>query len=202
MEPLHKLVIKKSEYQWTDQHHEAFKNLKDSFLYATLLHHPDPDEMFILDTDASDKCIGAELSQVQDGIEKTICFASKVLTPQQRKYCTTRKELLSIVVFTRQFRHFLLGRPFIVRTDHNSLVWLTNFKNIQGQLARWLEELSQYNMIIQHRSGIKHQNADALSRIPDSIPSCNEYRPNVSLSALPCGGCPFCTRARKHWETF
>lgn len=79
---------------------------------------------------------------------------------------------MSIVVFTRQFRHFLLGRPFIVRTDHNSLVWLTNFKNIQGQLARWLEELSQYNMIIQHRSGVKHQNADALSRIPDSIPSC------------------------------
>lgn len=154
--------------------------MKDSFLYASLLHHPDPDEMFILDTDASDKCIGAELSQVQDGIEKTICFASKVLTPQQRKYCTTRKELLSIVVFTRQFRHFLLGRPFIVRTDHNGLVWLTNFKNIQGQLARWLEELSQYNMIIQHRSGVKHQNADALSRIPDSIPSCNDYRSNVS----------------------
>lgn len=85
VEPLHKLVSKKSEYKWTDQHQEAFKNLKDSFLYATLLHHPDPDEMFILDTDASDKCIGAELSQVQDGIEKTICFASKVLTPQQRK---------------------------------------------------------------------------------------------------------------------
>lgn len=57
-------------------------------------------------------------------------------------------------------------------------------------------------MIIQHRSGIKHQNADALSRIPDSIPSCNDYRPNVSLSALPYGGCPFCTRARKQWETF
>lgn len=86
VEPLHKLVSKQSEYKWTDQHQEAFKNLKD--------------------TDASDKCIGAELSQVQDGIENTICFASKVLTPQHRKYCTTRKELLSIVVFTRQFRHF------------------------------------------------------------------------------------------------
>ena len=57
-------------------------------------------------------------------------------------------------------------------------------------------------MIIRHRSGIKHQNADALSRIPDSLTSCNEYRPNVSLSSLPCGGCSFCTRTRKQWETF
>ena len=127
---------------------------------------------FILDTDASHRSIAAELSQIQDGVEKTISFASKVLTPQQRKYCTTRKELLAIVVFTRQFRHYLLGRSFILRTDHNSLIWLMNFKNIQGQLARWLEELAQYNMVIQHRSGKKHQNADALSRIPETHYHC------------------------------
>jgi hypothetical protein len=54
-------------------------------------------------------------------------------------------------MFTRQFRLHLLGRSFILRTDHNSLVWLMNSKNIEGQLARWLEELAQYNMIIQHR---------------------------------------------------
>lgn len=46
VEPLHKLGSKQSEYKWTDQHHGAFKNLKDSFLYSTLLHHPDPAEMF------------------------------------------------------------------------------------------------------------------------------------------------------------
>ena len=167
-----------------------------------MLNHPEPNETFILDTDASDKSIGAEVSQIQDGVEKTISFASKVLTPQQRKYCTTRKELLAIVVFTRQFRHYLLGRSFILRTDHNSLVWLMNFKNIQGQLARWLEELAQYNMVIQHRSGKKHQNADALSRIPDTLPLCHEYKSNVPLTSLPCGGCPFCTRAKQQWSTF
>jgi hypothetical protein len=60
----------------------------------------------------------------------------------------------------------LLGRHFTVRTDHNSLTWLMNFKEPQGQLARWLEELSQFNMEIQHQPGKKHTNADALSRIP------------------------------------
>jgi hypothetical protein len=115
------------------------------------LNYPNSNDTFILDTDASDNTIGAELSQIQKGEEKTICFASKVLTPAQRKYCTTRKELLAIVTFTRQFRYYLLGQHFIMRTDHNSLIWLLNFKNIEGQLARWIEELAQYNMVIQHR---------------------------------------------------
>ena len=73
------------------------------------LNYPNSNDTFILDTDASDNTIGAELSQIQKGEEKTICFASKVLTPAQRKYCTTRKELLAIVTFTRQFRYYLLG---------------------------------------------------------------------------------------------
>ena len=41
------------------------------------------------------------------------------------------------------------------------------FRNAEGMLARWLEELSQYDMVIQHRPGKKHGNADGLSRIPD-----------------------------------
>ena len=119
---------------------------------APVLALPNATDPFILNTDASDKSVGAELSLT--------------LTPEQQKYCTTGKELLAIIRFSRQFRHYLLGRHFTVRTDHNSLTWLMNFKEPQGQLARWLEELSQFNMEIQHRPGKKHTNADALSRIP------------------------------------
>lgn len=106
--------------------------------------------MFILDTDASEKAIGADLSQIQDGVERVVSFGSKILTPAQRKYCTTKKELLALVTFTRQYRHYQLGHSVLVRTDHNSLTWLLNFKNIEGQLARLIEELAQYNMVIQH----------------------------------------------------
>jgi len=77
-----------------------------------------------------------------------------------------------------------------------------NFKNIEGQLARWLEELSQYDIIIQHRSGKKHKNADALSRIPDQLNPCFNYRAGVDVSTLPCGGCKFCQRAQEQWATF
>ena len=93
-----------------------------------------------------------------------------VLDKAQRKYCTTRKELLAVVRFTRMYRHYLLGTPFLVRTDHNSLTWLLNFKDPQGQLARWLEELSQYTIKVQYRTGVRHVNADALSRLPQDDP--------------------------------
>ena len=133
---------------------------------ASVLALPNATDPFILDTDASNKSVGAELIQIQEGEERAVAYGSLTLTPEQHKYCTTRKELLTIIRFSRQLRHYLLGRHFTVRTDHNSLTWLMNFKEPQGQLARWLEELSQFNMEIQHRPGKKHTNADALSRIP------------------------------------
>ena len=91
---------------------------------------------------------------------------SRTLTKTERKYSVTRKELLVVVHFVKHFRHFLYGKTFTVRTDHSSLRWLMNFKNAEGQLARWLEVLSSYNMTIKNRPGSQHQNADALSRIP------------------------------------
>ena len=133
---------------------------------APVLALPNATDPFILDTDASDKYVGAELIQIQEGEERAVAYGSLTSTPEQQKYCTTRKELLAIIRFSRQFRHYLLGRHFTARTDHNSLTWLMNFKEPQGQLARWLEELSQFNMEIQHRPGKKHTNADASSRIP------------------------------------
>ena len=55
---------------------------------------------------------------------------------------------------------------------------------MEGQLARWLEELSQFDMTIQHRAGCKHSNADGLSRIPEED-YCNCYEAGVHLADLP-----------------
>ncbi|KAL5509263.1 hypothetical protein EMCRGX_G004601 [Ephydatia muelleri] len=86
----------------------------------------------------------------------------------ERKYCVTRKELLAVVTFTKHFRPYLLGRHFTHRTDHSSLQWLYNMKEPEGQLARWLEQLQEYDFAVIHRRGCNHGNADALSRIgPD-----------------------------------
>ncbi len=191
--PLYELTGPRVKFAWDDKHEDAFNAVKELLLHAPVLSFPDTEREFILDTDASDQCIGAELVQIFDGVEKVVQYGSFSLTPSQRNYCTTRKELLAIVRFTREYRHYLLGKPFTVRTDHNSLIWLMRFKDINGQLARWLEELGQYDMKIVHRVGNKHSNADGLSRIPDELEYCKYYRAGCKLEELPCGGCPFCT---------
>lgn len=145
---------------------ESFEELKKTITTAPVLAYPSADEMFILDTDASNSSIGATLSQLQKGDEKPIAYASKCLGPTQQKYCVTRRELLAVVAFCHHYKHYLLGRHFLLRMDHSSLTWLFQFKSPQGQLARWLEELAQYNFTIRHRPGKSHGNADPLSRIP------------------------------------
>lgn len=163
--PLHKLTEKYQPYTWTEECGEAFRKLKETLCEATVLAHPDFTKEFILDTDASDYGIGAVLSQVIDGTERVVGFASKTLSKAERRYCVTRKELYALVHFVKYYRHYLVGKHFTVRTDHSSLQWLMRFKEPEGQVARWLEVLSSFDMKIEHRPGRKHQNADGMSRL-------------------------------------
>ena len=200
--PLYALTGPKVKFSWSTRAEDAFNNLKDALMDAPVLPYPDPKHTFILDCDASDTAVAGELGQVVDGKVQVIGYGSFTMTPEQQSYCTTRKELLAVVRMTRQYRHYLLGRPFLVRTDLNSLTWLMRFKNIQGQLARWLEELSEYDMSIVLRPGKKHINADSLSRIPDTLPGCDCYRAGSIPKKLPCGGCTYCFRAHSQWARF
>jgi len=106
------------------------------------------------------------LSQVQNGEEKVIAFASQVLSKAERRYSVTRLELLAVVTYIKYFRQFLLGMHFILRIDHGSLQWIQGIKEPEGQVARWLERLQEYDFEVCHRKGSQHGNADALSRYP------------------------------------
>lgn len=142
---------------------------------------------FILDCDASNVGIGAVLSQLQNGEEKVICYYSKCLSRSERQYCTTRKELLAVVLAVKNFHHYLFGQNFTVRTDHGSLQWLMRFKNCEGQIARWIETLSAYTFTVVHRSGRVHNNADSLSRRPcynNSCKFCERYEKRYSPELL------------------
>jgi hypothetical protein len=164
--PLHRLTEKTREFRWTADCEEAFQSLKTKLSTAPILAFPHPGVPFIVDADASNVGIGAVLSQKIDGTERVIAYGSRALTKSERQYCVTRRELLAIVTFLKKFRPYLLGRHFQVRSDHGSLTWLRNFKEPEGQLARWLEQLQEFDFDIIHRPGCLHKNADALSRIP------------------------------------
>ena len=145
----------------------AFRDLRKKLTTAPVLASPNFSKPFLLDTDASNNRIGTVLSQVQeDSQECVIAYASRMLTKAEWRYCVTRKELLAVVTFVHHFHHYLLGQQFTLRTDYGSLTWLKYFKHPEGQLARWLERLEEYNFTVVHRPGRKHCNADALSRLP------------------------------------
>ena len=91
---------------------------------------------FYLDADASDVGIGGIVHQMQEGQEKVIAYASRALNKAERNYCITEKELLAVRFFIEYVRQYLLGRKFIMRTDHQALVWLFSLKEPRGKIAR------------------------------------------------------------------
>ena len=78
----------------------------------------------------------------------------------------------------------------MLRTDHGSLQWLHSFKEPEGQLARWLERLQEYDFNIQHRIGSHHQNADALSRHPAHQPDSSAIVSDVNAVHIMQNDCP------------
>ena len=162
--PLSRLTKKQVHFEWSEEAQTAFDTLKQALIDATTLAFPHPELPCILDTDASDVAIGAVLSQTIDGVERPIAFYSRVLNPSQRNYCTTRKELLAVIVALQHFRHYLLGGHVILRTDHHSLKWLNTFKRPEGILARWIETFAEFNYTIEHRPGRLHSNVDGVCR--------------------------------------
>ena len=96
--------------------------------------------------------------------EVVITYASRSLHLSQRRYCTTRQEMLAAVVMCTHFGSYLRGAQFTLRTDHSSLRWLQKFCNGDGILARWYMLLCQFSVTFDYRPGIQHANADGMSR--------------------------------------
>ena len=150
----------------TDEEREAFEELKRRLTSPPILALPKQKGYYKLDTDACDHQVGCTLLQDQeDAGYVPIGYWSRALTKQERDYTTTEKECLAIVWAILLLRPYLEGQRFTVRTDHDSLRWVLNLADAKGRLARWRLRLSEYDFVVEHRAGIKHQAADALSRL-------------------------------------
>ncbi|GBN94891.1 Retrovirus-related Pol polyprotein from transposon 297, partial [Araneus ventricosus] len=141
--PLHKLTAARSNFNWIEECEKSFNSLKQALITSNVLTYPRTDKEFILDTDASIERIGAVLSQKIGNEECVIAYFSNSLGKPERNYCVTRKELLAIVKSIEHFHHYLYGRKFLLRADHASLSCLLNFREPEGQIARWIQRLQE-----------------------------------------------------------
>ena len=170
--PLVQLTKKGSSFSWTDLQEQAFLQLKSLLCSAPILAYPQFDKRFFLQTDASDKGLGAVLTQLDNsGREHVISYASRSLLDREKCYSTTEKEALAIIFAIDHYRVYLLGREFTLITDHSALQWLHSVEP-KGRLARWVMALQEFSFVVKHRPGTANQNADALSRMPLPTSSC------------------------------
>ena len=169
--PLYRLLEKKTHWTWGEEQQHAFDSAKSQLTSSCLLCHFDPEKEVILSCDASPYGVGAVLSHVTVEGERPVAFASRSLSAAERKYAHLDKEGLAIIFGVKKFHSYLFGRKFEIRSDHRPLQHIFDSSRVIPQLAsarlqRWALILSAYDYIITYHPGVKHANADSLSRLP------------------------------------
>nr|GFA84972.1 putative reverse transcriptase domain-containing protein [Tanacetum cinerariifolium] len=155
-----KLTQKKVKFEWGDKQEAAFQLLKQKLCSAPILALPEGSEDFIVYCDASNKGIGTVLMQR----EKVISYASRQLKVHEKNYTTHDLELGAVVFALKIWRHYLYGTKCIVFTDHKSLQYILDQKELNMRQHRLLELLSDYDCEICYHPGKANVLSDALSR--------------------------------------
>ncbi|GJW84707.1 putative reverse transcriptase domain-containing protein, partial [Tanacetum coccineum] len=138
----------------------AFQLLKQKLCSAPILTLPEGSENFVVYCDASRKGLDAVLMQR----EKVIAYASRQLKIHEKNYTTHDLELGAVVFALKMWRHYLYGTKCVVFTDHKSLQYILDQKELNMRQCRWLELLSDYDCEIRYHPGKANVVADALSR--------------------------------------
>ena len=71
------------------------------------------------------------------------------------KYSATKRECFAKFHFSQHLRSYFLGQKFLIVTKHRALTWLYSFKDADGLLAIWIEELGQFHFEFKHEAGKK-----------------------------------------------
>ncbi|GJZ19329.1 putative reverse transcriptase domain-containing protein [Tanacetum coccineum] len=158
--PLTLLTQKNKAYVWGDKQDEAFQILKEKLCNAPVLALPDGPDDFVVYCDASKQGFGSVL--MQRG--KVIAYASRQLKKHEKNYTTHDLELGAVVFALKIWRHYLYGTKSVIYTDHKSLQYIFDQKDLNMRQRRWIELLSDYECEIKYHPGKANVVADALSR--------------------------------------
>ena len=156
-------LLKKNElFVWTQNHQLSFDTLKKALLTAPVLALPDFTQTFVVETDASEKGMGAVLMQNQHPLG----YLSRPLGPKLRGLSTYEKESLAILMVVDRWRPYLRQSPFIIRTDQKALAHLDEQRLTTPWQQKALTKLLGLQYSIEYKKGAANQVADALSRHP------------------------------------
>lgn len=163
-QPMTKYLKKDKKLNLNDpQYVQAFEKCKKILTTDPILIYPDFKKPFVLTTDASNFAVGAVLSQVHEGRDHPVAFASRTLNKHEINYSTTEKEALAIMWAVEKFKPYLYGNSFTLVTDHKPLTFIKNStKNLK--ILRWRLELENYDYTVEYKTGKTNVVADALSR--------------------------------------
>ena len=186
--PITSLTKQASRFQWSPEAQSAFEKLKDLFISASILRHPDASLPYILEVDASETAVGAILSQRQGpkALLHPVAFFSRKLSEPERNYGVGDRELLAIKAALEEWRYLLEGaaHPILIYTDHKNLEYLKSAKRLKPRQARWALFFTRFVFHITYRPGSKNSKPDALSRMygdseistpPDTILSFKNF---------------------------
>lgn len=177
---LTELTKKEVPFEWSNQCENAYQDLIKRISSDPVLTLPDFQLPFELNTDASHFGTGAVLYQRDTAAPssqqlRVIGYYSFTFSKTQINYTTTEKEALAVLMAVRYFRSYLDGKKFKLYTDHQALTYLLGLTEPKGKLARWINELQQFEFEVNHRPGNHLTDADALSRLAVDLPLEEAY---------------------------
>lgn len=117
-----------------------------------------------MQTDASDRGLGALLLQKKSGEYHPLVYLGKKLLPRKQNFATVEKECYAIVSAVQRLQKYLYGRECIIETDHRGLQWLKTIKSHNPRFLRWSLVLQEYKFTVRHIPGANNKMADLLSR--------------------------------------
>ncbi|CAL1405927.1 unnamed protein product [Linum trigynum] len=139
--PLTKLLRKNTKYVWDESCQKSFDELKKKLTTAPVLALPSNHGEFVVYSDASYQ--GLDCVLMQDG--RVIAYASRQLCPHEVNYPTHDLELAAVVFALKIWRHYLYGETFKILTDHKSLKYILDKKDLNSRQRRWIELLKDYD---------------------------------------------------------